>query len=105
MMLELKNNTKTLVLRNTLFWDVDLKGIDPQQSKSLIVERVLTRGSMLEFRQLIRFYSLDELSQIVIKIGYLDGRTLNFISGFLNIPKSDFLCYRKQQSNPTHWNS
>jgi len=104
-MLELKHNTKTLFLRDTLFWDVDLKGIDPKQSKSLIVERVLTRGSMHEFRQLIRFYALDELSQTVIKIGYLDARTLNFISGFLNIPKKDFLCYKKQQLNPAHWNS
>ena len=104
-MIELKNDTKTLVLRETLFWDVNGKAMDAQGSKSLIVERVISRGNMYEFRQLIRFYTLEELAQTVVKIGYLDGRTLNFISGYLNIPKEKFLCYRKRQSNPAHWNS
>lgn len=104
-MIELKSDKNTIQLRNTLFWDVDQEKLDAQNSKVLIVERVLTRGNMEEFTQLIRFYTLEELSLTVVKIGYLDGRTLNFISGYLNIPKEDFLCYRKKQSNPTHWNS
>ncbi|MCD4832672.1 MAG: hypothetical protein K8R31_02675 [Bacteroidales bacterium] len=103
-MIELKNNNEKLKLRDSLFWDIDPKKLNAHSSIMLIVERVLTRGNMLEFKQLIKFYPVHELSQIVLKIGYMDARSLNFISGYLNIPKENFLCYRKKLSNPVHCN-
>ncbi len=101
-MIELKNNNERLKMRNTLFWDIDPDKLNAHFSIILIVERVLSRGNMSEFKQLIRFYSLKDLSQTVIKIGYLDARTLNFISTYFNIPKQDFLCYKKKLSNSIH---
>ena len=98
-MIVLKNNKGKIELRTTLFWDIDPKRLNAQTSKNLIVERVLTRGNMLEFKQLINFYTIPKLSQIVLKIGYLDVRTLNFISGYLDIPKENFLCYKKKLKN------
>ena len=95
-MIELKNNNKKLKLRKTLFWDINPEQLNAQTSEILIVERILTRGNMFEFKQLLKFYSTRELSQIVLKIGYLDAKTLNFISGYLNIPKENFLCYKKK---------
>ncbi len=103
-MIELKNNNKKLKLRKTLFWDINPEQLNAQTSEILIVERILTRGNMFEFKQLLKFYSTRELSQIVLKIGYLDAKTLNFISGYLNIPKENFLCYKKKLSNPAHCN-
>lgn len=103
-MIEIKNDRGKMSLRDTLFWDIDLAKINANSSRILIVERILTRGNMTEFKQLIRFYSLPELKQIVVSIGYIDGRSLNFIAGYLNIPKQDFLCFRKKQSNPVHCN-
>lgn len=103
-MIELKNNNEKLRLRDSLFWDINPDKLNAHSSKILIVERVLTRGNMFEFKQLIRFYPVHELSQIVLKIGYMDARSLNFISGYLNISKENFLCYRKKLSNPVHCN-
>ncbi len=66
-MLKLINHTKTLNLRNTLFWDVDPAKLDVESSKLLITERVFTRGTLEEFRQLIMFYPEEELRQTVVK--------------------------------------
>lgn len=104
-MIKLKINDRELCLRSTLFWDVDPEKLDAETSKLLITERVLTRGTLEEFRQLIRFYPEKEIKQIVVRIGYLDSKSLHFISEYYNIPKEDFLCYKKQQLNPVHWNS
>jgi hypothetical protein len=104
-MIELVKDNRNLKLRNSLFWDVDTTLLNANSSKMLIVERVFTRGNMEEFKQLLGFYSFKELSQTAIKIGYMDARTLNFISGYLNIPKKDFLCYKKKLSTRMHWNS
>jgi hypothetical protein len=101
-MVELTGDNKKMILRETLFWDVNPAELNTQTSKSLIMERVLTRGNLEEFKQLIHFYTIAELSQTVLKMGNLDNRTLNFISEYLKLPKKDFLCYRKKLSNPLH---
>lgn len=99
-MFELVRDKKKMILRKTLFWDVNQAELNSHISKSLIIERVLTRGNLDEFKQLIHFYSIEELTQTVQKIGSLDGRTLNFIAEYLNLSKRDFLCYKKKLSNP-----
>ena len=55
-MIELKNNNKKLRLRDSLFWDINPDKLNAHSSIMLIVERVLTRGNMFEFKQLIKFY-------------------------------------------------
>ena len=104
-MIELKRLNKTLKLRNSLFWDIDIRTLDNLFSKKIIVERVITRGNLDEFIQLNKFYSKNELKETIIKIGYLDPRTLNFVSGFFDLPVSNFLCYKKKLLNPAYWNS
>jgi len=104
-MIDLEKNGKHLHLREILFWDVDHGKLDPLRSRSLIVERVITRGNLGEFMELTRFYTREELSAAVVRIAYLDKRTLNFISKYLNIPKKEFKCYLKRQSVRMHWNS
>jgi len=104
-MIEIIKNNRSLKLRESLFWDVNISDIDAEKFKHLIIERVISRGNLQEFKQLVKFYSIDELKRVVVKIGYLDGRTLNFISTYLDIPKKEFLCYRKRQSAPAYWNS
>ena len=104
-MIDLEKNGKHLHLREILFWDVDKGKLSPARSRFLIIERVITRGNLEEFTELVRFYTREELSDIVVRIGYLDKRTLNFISDYLRIPKKEFICYSKQQLTNTHWNS
>jgi hypothetical protein len=104
-MIELTNHKSKLYLRNTLFWDVDPAFLDAEKSMLLIIERVLSRGNIEEFKQLITFYTQNEIKESVLKIGSMDARTLNFISGYLNVPKQEFLCYKKRQLNRTHLNS
>ena len=103
-MIELISNTKRMILRETLFWDVDPGKLDADKSKMLIIERVLSRGNMEEFKQLTEFYSTKTLIDTVIHIGYLDKKTMSFIASYLNFPIKDFLCYKKNQSNPAHCN-
>jgi|GEM_PF-3990196 len=66
-MIKLKHNNQTLQLRTALFWDVNPAKMDAENSKLLITERVFTRGTLEEFRQLIMFYPEEELRQTVVK--------------------------------------
>ena len=91
-------------LSKTLFWDVNIKDIDAEIHSLFIVERVLTRGTLDDFRALKDHYGVDKLKSIIVEIKNLDERTLSFCSVYFSIPKSEFRCYNFKQSNQTHWN-
>jgi hypothetical protein len=86
-----------------LFWDVDFKDIDWEKNKRWVIERVLLRGGWEEFKELNRFYSEEEIKANIIKIRYLDSKTLNFASNFYGIPKEQFQCFILKQSGLQLW--
>lgn len=91
-------------LSKQLFWDVNITEIDAEIHSLFIVERVLTRGTLDDFRAIKNYYGVDKLKLIIVEIKNLDERTLSFCSVYFSIPKSKFRCYNFKQSNQTHWN-
>jgi len=87
-----------------LFWDVDLEKLDMHENKRIIIERVFTMGDLQDLKLLFLFYSKNEILQELKNTSSLDKKTLNFASFYFNLPKSDFKCYKKIQSNQAHWN-
>ncbi len=93
-----------LPFNKTLFWDVDFGSLDWEANKRLIIERVTTRGSWGEFQLLLEHYGSHVFKEEIVKAGYLDKKTLSYVSTFFNIPKEQFRCYIKKQLNQAHWN-
>ncbi len=91
-------------LSENLFWDFNINTLDEEINKTIIIERVFTGGDIPDIKIIIKLYGLDTIKQEIIKAGFLDNKTLNWTSIFLNIPKKKFKCYIKKQLNPTHWN-
>jgi hypothetical protein len=91
-------------LSEHLFWDLNPKMLDMQENKSIIIERVFTRGNLTDLQIIIQLYGLETIKKEIVKAGFLDKKTLSFASKFLNIPKTEFKCYSKIQSKKVHWN-
>ena len=91
-------------LSKRFFWDMDLNKMDDDKHKRIIIERVLTIGDIGDLKKLVKTYGLEVIIQEVKNAGYLDKKTLNWLSLVFKIPKSDFRCYTKIQSNQVHWN-
>ncbi len=87
-----------------LFWDIDRDKFNFEKNKRLIIERVFTRGEIADIKKLIIHYGLNTIKQEIVKAGFLDKKTLNWASLFLDIPKTNFRCYTKIQSKTVHWN-
>lgn len=94
---------KQIPFSPTLFWDVDIESLDTENNARFIIERVLTRGQLKDWRQLYKFYGRERIKQEVLNIRYLDEVTLNFCSTFFNLPKSKFRCYNQPQSIQQLW--
>jgi transcriptional regulator with XRE-family HTH domain len=102
-LIEIKGERGTLKLRRTLFWDTDNRKINFAKNSKLIIERVFTRGTVDEFKQVMQYYGTAEIKRTIVKIGFLDNKTLNFASQIFKIDKTKFLCYKKKQSTAIHW--
>lgn len=97
-------NWQNLPLSPTLFWDTDATKIGLDTHAKTIVERVILRGNWSEFKAILGYYGKDKIREIVVKLRYLDSRTLSFCSVYFNTPINEFRCYTMKQLNPTHWN-
>ena len=88
-------NTFLSKLSGYLFWDYDIETLDPDNDINLILERVFTRGTENDEREIFKYYGIEKIRNSVLKIKYIDRKTLNYLSIVLNKPKEEFKCYRK----------
>lgn len=94
---------KELHLRPALFWDTDIRNIDLQKHKASVIERIVSRGRLEEFREMMSFYGREVVRRAVLEARYLDKHTLAFCSTIFDTPITEFRCYKLAQSNPAHW--
>lgn len=52
-----KGSKKVIRFRQSLFWDVDPKTIDPKRHARYIIERILDLGDLKETKWLAHYYS------------------------------------------------
>lgn len=100
---ELPYTEMTLILSKELFWDVDLDTIDEDHHARFIIERVMTRGKMGDFKELQRMYSRDRIITELKRSRSLDPKTANFCSAYYGINKKEFKCYSTKESKLKHW--
>lgn len=54
-------------LRQSLFWDTDVKKLDPQKNAKYIIERIMDFGNEDEARWMRQYYPKSLLSEVVRK--------------------------------------
>jgi len=82
-------------LSQYLFWDYNITKLDPNIDIKMILERVFSRGTEKDEKEIFSFYGKEVIKNTVLEIKYFDKKTLNYLSIILNIPKENFKCYKK----------
>jgi hypothetical protein len=85
-------------LSKFLFWDYDVNILDPHIDKNIILERVFTRGTENDEKEIFNYYGKKLIKDTVLNIKYFDKKTLNYLSIIFNISKEEFKCYKKTLS-------
>lgn len=93
-----------MTLPSYLFWDIDLNTLDYNKNARFIIQRVIQKGSLKEWKIIKNFYGLDFIKNEILKIRDLDPKTLNFFSTYFSLKKNNFRCFTTQQSIPKHFN-
>ena len=88
-------NKYLLEFNPALFWDTDMNNINAEDHVHYIIERVVTRGNMEDWRRIHTMYGHEKIKNISVQIRSLDNKTLSFLSTYFNIKKDQFRCYKK----------
>ena len=60
-----KHSAKSIKFRQSLFWDVDPKTIDPQKHARYIIERILELGNDKEVRWMWGYYPKETMRRVI----------------------------------------
>ena len=82
-------------LSKYLFWDCDISLLDPNIDVNLILERVFSRGTENDEKEIFSYYGMDFIKNSILGIKYFDKKTLNYLSIVFNISKEEFRCYKQ----------
>ncbi|MFT3701742.1 MAG: hypothetical protein QM802_05205 [Agriterribacter sp.] len=62
-------------LRRVIFWDTNIEKIDWQKQQKAIIQRIFERGNQKEKDEIIRFYGMEHVKEILNKLGKSIERT------------------------------
>lgn len=81
-------------------WGADIKSIDFEGDKFLIIERVLEHGSDKQIEFILSFYKKKDITKVIMESSYLNRKTVNYWCLIYNLRKENSRCYTRQSLYP-----
>lgn len=88
-----------------LFWDTNRDTYDVEKYSAALIQRVLERGQMKDWRLTRNYFGIDRIAAECKKLRTLDPKALSYICLISHTQKEDYRCYQFAQSFQTLWNS
>lgn len=88
------------LIRNSLFWDINIENLDFQKRKRFVIERVFERGNDSEIKEIIQFYGIEDCKFIIKSARTLLISAVYNAERFLKLNKKDLECYKKSIKKP-----
>jgi hypothetical protein len=87
------------------FWDIDFNNLEVEKSSVFVIERILEYGDEKAVRWMLKNFDSSQIKKILSKRRGFSGRSANYWSLILNIPKNKILCLNKlyQKMQKSHW--
>lgn len=79
---------KSVIINSALLWEYDLETFNYEKSYKIVIERVLQMGNLEEWRNMVKFYTNDQILETIDWSAQLDQRDKEFSRFFLT---SEFL--------------
>ena len=79
---------KPSIINSALLWEYDLETFNYEKSYKIVIERILQLGNLEEWRNMVKFYTNDQILETIDWSAQLDQRDKEFSRFFLT---SEFL--------------
>ncbi|MDR2085843.1 MAG: hypothetical protein LBP72_01590 [Dysgonamonadaceae bacterium] len=93
-------------ISKSLLWEYDLSDFDWYGMRTLVMQRVIERGWMEDFRAAIKKYGgINNVREIIKEIPSLSAKDINFVCAVFNLKKEELRCYTRKQLREERLNS
>ena len=75
---------KPKIINTALLWEYDLETFNYIKSYKIVIERVLERGNLQEWQEMVRHYSRNQILETIDWSAQLQERDKDFSKFFLN---------------------
>lgn len=75
--------TKPDIINPALLWEYDLETFNYEKSYKIVIERVLERGNLEEWREMVRIYTKEQILETIDWSAQLEKRDKEFSKFFL----------------------
>lgn len=65
-------------IRTHLLWEYGMENFDYNNSANILIERVIERGNMEEWREIIKYYGREKILEVAHHSQQLDQKHKNF---------------------------
>lgn len=72
------------IINTALLWEYDLETFNYDKSFKIVIERVLQMGNLEEWRNMVKYYSREQILETIEWSAQLDKRDKDFSKFFLN---------------------
>jgi hypothetical protein len=76
------------IINPALLWEYDLETFNYDKSSKIVIERILQMGNLEEWRNMVNYYSREQILETIEWSAQLDKRDKDFCRFFLD---SEFL--------------
>ena len=77
------NNKRPHIINTALLWEYDLDTFNYNKSYKIVIERVLQLGNLEEWRNMVRYYTKEQILETIEWSAQLDKRDKQFSKFFL----------------------
>lgn len=71
------------IINTALLWEFDLETFNYEKSYKIVIERVLERGNLEEWKEMVNLYSKEQILETIDWSAQLDKRDKDFSKFFL----------------------
>lgn len=71
------------IINTALLWEYDLETFNYEKSYKIVIERVLERGNLEEWKEMVNLYSKEQILETIEWSAQLDKRDKDFSKFFL----------------------
>ena len=75
--------TRPNIINPALLWEYDLETFNYERSYKIVIERVLERGNLNEWREMVQLYKKEQILETIEWSAQLDKRDKDFSKFFL----------------------
>ena len=75
--------TRPHIINTALLWEYDLDTFNDEKSYKIVIEKVLERGNLDEWREMVRLYKKEQILETIEWSPQLEQRDMDFSKFFL----------------------